>query len=316
MAVTIGHASIDENKNGRGGTAGDQNGREVYTANWYNGGWHTLIRPKTRELAEGMATACEAACGNPNIGYDMNQRNTLRTAAKAAAWNLAKITTPCETDCSAFMTVCAEAAGVDMSGAYTSGNAPTTWNMVEKFASTGAFLVLKDSKYMTSSARVIRGDILVKDGHVVMVLSDGASPDRTGQSSTGWQKDAQGWWYRDADGGYPRECWRQIGDYWYYFDQDGYMLADTEFTYAGKVYVIDESGHVVNITDKEEETVEKRYYKLGEITSEHYRPTIDKLMARGVLRGKGGEGEDTIIDLGEDTIRMLVILDRQGVFGS
>ena len=287
MAVKIGHASLDENKKGRNGAAGDQTGREVYTTTWYNGGWHTLIRAKTRELAEAIAKACEAGCANANIGYDMNQRNTLRTATKAAGWDLSKVSTACETDCSAFMTVCAEAAGVDMSGAYTAGNAPVTWNMAEKFKATGAFIVLADSKYMTSSKCVIRGDILVKDGHVVMVLSDGSTPDRTGQSSTGWQKDDNGWWYRDADGGYPRECWRQIEGKWYYFDRDGYMLSDTEFTYGNKVYVIDESGHVVNIRDKEEANVSKYYTDVKD--SAWYAEAVDYCKDNGLMQGVGDE---------------------------
>ena len=36
MSVKIGHASIDERGKARGGAAGDQTGREVYTRNWYN----------------------------------------------------------------------------------------------------------------------------------------------------------------------------------------------------------------------------------------------------------------------------------------
>jgi len=59
---------------------------------------------------------------------------------------------------------------------------------------------------------------------------------------------------------------------------------------------------------------EKRYYYLGDITEEVYRQTVDKLIKMGILRGKGGEGERMIIDLGEDVIRMLVVLDRAGVF--
>ena len=58
----------------------------------------------------------------------------------------------------------------------------------------------------------------------------------------------------------------------------------------------------------------QRYHRLGDITSEYYRPTIDKLINKGVLKGKGGEGEDTEIDLSEDAVRLLVILDRTGVF--
>ena len=68
-------------------------------------------------------------------------------------------------------------------------------------------------------------------------------------------------------------------------------------------------------TLREQEKVQgKRYHTLGDITSEYYRPTIDKLIHKGVLKGKGGDGEDTEIDLSEDAVRLLVILDRTGLF--
>lgn len=121
-----------------------------------------------------MAKACEAGCANNHIGYDQYQRNTLRTRAREANWDLSKITVDCETDCSAFMTVCAEAAGIDMDGTYTSGNAPVTQNMRQKFVGTGAFTALTDSKYLTTDRYLKRGDILVYEkGHTVMALSNG-----------------------------------------------------------------------------------------------------------------------------------------------
>ena len=69
---------------------------------------------------------------------------------------------------------------------------------------------------------------------------------------------------------------------------------------------------------KEEE--EMRYNTLGDIKADknnapYYLPTIEKLMKKDILRGKGGEGDETILDLGEDAVRLLVILDRAGVFG-
>lgn len=62
------------------------------------------------------------------------------------------------------------------------------------------------------------------------------------------------------------------------------------------------------------EEPEMRYDLLKDIKSEFYRPTIEKLLNKELLCGKGGSGEETIIDLGEDAIRLLVILDRAGVF--
>ena len=176
MSITIGHASIDERGSARGGSAGDQNAREVCIRAWYSHSWTVLLRPKDAAVAEKMARACEAACANPNIGYDQNQRNTLRTQARAAGWDISKIATPCECDCSSLMTVCAEAAGVDVSACYTNGNASTTFSMRAQFRATGAFDVLTDPKYLTSAAHLKRGDILVyEQGHTAMVLGESSS---------------------------------------------------------------------------------------------------------------------------------------------
>ncbi len=179
MSVKIGHSSIDENGHITGGKAGDQTGREVFITDWYKKGWTVLLRPKDANVAERMARACEAGCANDNIGYDQNQRNTLRARAREVSWDLSKIAVPCECDCSSFMAVCAEAAGVDMEIAYSSGNAPATKYMREKFLKTGAFEALTDKKYLTSPDWLQRGDVLVYEGHhTVMVLTDGEKVER------------------------------------------------------------------------------------------------------------------------------------------
>ncbi len=164
MAIRIGHASATEERKAKNGKAGDQTGGEVTIRGYYNSEWTYILRCKDKQKAEVMARTCEAGCENANIGYDQNQRNTLRTQAKAVGWNLSKITTPCECDCSSFMTVCAEAAGISIP--YSSGNAPTTSTMRTAFKSTGMFDVL------TPTAAKRRGDIIVKNGHTVMVLDD------------------------------------------------------------------------------------------------------------------------------------------------
>jgi hypothetical protein len=175
MAILIGHASIGE-QGARNNVSGDQTGKEVCTRGWYNGNWHTVLRCKDSEKAEQMAQACEAACLNSNIGYDQNQRNTLRKAAKAANFDLSKVG-KCECDCSSLMAVCAECAAVEVPYVYE--NAPTTSSMVSAFKSTGEFAVLTESKYLTSDKYLRRGDILVKSGHTVMVLEDGSDAKET-----------------------------------------------------------------------------------------------------------------------------------------
>lgn len=177
MSVLIGHASIDENGKDHGGKSGDQTGKEVCTRNYYNSNWGFVLRAKDATLAEKMAKACEAGCANPNIGYDQYQRNTLNTEAKKVGYDLS-VVGKCECDCSSFMTVCAQAAGINIP--YTNGNAPTTRTMKSDFLLTGAFYCLMDKQYLESDKLLMRGDILVRPGHhTVMVLTDGSGVKET-----------------------------------------------------------------------------------------------------------------------------------------
>ena len=63
-----------------------------------------------------------------------------------------------------------------------------------------------------------------------------------------------------------------------------------------------------------EEAKEMRYEKLRDVENKTYRETLDKLVGKGLLKGKGGEGEELLLDMSEDNVRILVILDRTGVF--
>ena len=171
--VKIGHASLDENGKTSGGIPGDQNKKEVCIREWYPKAWNVLLRPTDVTMAEKSAQACEAGCVNDLIGYDQSGRNSLHAQAILVNYDLSKIKSACETDCSAFMTVCAIAGGVKELE-YT-GNAPTTSTMPDIFVKTGKYQMLTDSKYLTSDKYLKRGDILVKTGsHTVMVLEDGS----------------------------------------------------------------------------------------------------------------------------------------------
>ena len=172
--IKIGHSSIDENGHTSGGQAGDQSGQEVCLRDWYNKPWGLVLRPKDSNIAERMAVACEKGCANDAVGYDQSNRNSLKTQAVACGMDLSKITTPCECDCSSFMTVCAECAGVPIP--YSGSNAPTTSTMKDAFMSTGQFDLLTDQKYLTSDNYLKRGDILVKPGsHTAMALENGVN---------------------------------------------------------------------------------------------------------------------------------------------
>ena len=178
MSIKIGHASIDEKGKAKNGQSGDQTGKEVFTRNWYDGDWAFLARAKDPEVAREIAKAAAAGCANDHIGYDQNQRNTLLTRAKAVDWDLAKISTNCECDCSSFVTCCVMTAGIEI---WSGGNAPTTSNLKTALKKTNAFDILTDAKYLNSGANLLDGDILVRPktsksgGHTVIIV-DGKEP--------------------------------------------------------------------------------------------------------------------------------------------
>ena len=171
----IGHASLGSNGKTTGDKAGDQ-GREVTTTSYYKKSWNYVLRPKDKNIAEQIATQCEKGCANQHLGYNQAKRNSLRTQAKLAGMQLDRITKDCDCDCSSFMSVCCECAGIPIP--YTNNNAPTTSSMRTAFMNTGYFDLLTDKKYLDSDDYLRRGDILVAVGqHTVMVLSNGKFAD-------------------------------------------------------------------------------------------------------------------------------------------
>lgn len=57
----------------------------------------------------------------------------------------------------------------------------------------------------------------------------------------GWIKDDKGWWYRNADGSWPKNGWKLINHHWYLFGEDGYMLKGVQ-TYKNRLCYLEESG--------------------------------------------------------------------------
>lgn len=177
MAVKIGSARIDENGKAHSGRAGDQTGKEVSTQNWYlsSKGWR-VYRAKNPAVAEKIAQCMERACANAHIGYDQYQRNSLYKVAEPLGFDTAKVTTDCETDCSALVRVCCAYAGIlGLPAEFRTVNEPTY------LAKTGAFVELTGGKYTEQSLYLGRGDILVTkvSGHTVVVLSNGSKYEGT-----------------------------------------------------------------------------------------------------------------------------------------
>lgn len=57
----------------------------------------------------------------------------------------------------------------------------------------------------------------------------------------GWVGSPNGWWYRNADGTYPKNCWMEIDGEWYHFDSSGYMQTGW-LKLSGSWYYLKSSG--------------------------------------------------------------------------
>lgn len=177
--VKIGHAESDEEKKSRGGQPGDQTGKEVYIRDWYlrSKGWQYVIRPLKAEWAEAIASCMEQACNNDKVGYNQDKRETLYEKAKKKNWKVADIKTKCDTDCSALVAVCCNAAGINVPASMYTGNE------AEILKKTKCFALLTDKMYTTNHQYLKRGDILLGPGHTAVVLTDGIAPNNDIESN-------------------------------------------------------------------------------------------------------------------------------------
>lgn len=164
--VKIGHARFSEKGNAEG-KKGDQTGQEVSVTDWYDGTWKSVYRPQNDTDAEIIARTMEDACRNDNIGYGQDDRLSLKVAAEQAEFCLSSITEPVNCDCSSLVAVCCNAARIAVPFSMT------TRSMDAALMGTGKFIRLRDSRYTSSDKYLKRGDILRKEGHTCIVLSNG-----------------------------------------------------------------------------------------------------------------------------------------------
>jgi len=172
--VKMAQATNGEGGKTRGCKAGDQSGSEVTIDNWgYGKGasspyhWKYVFRAKDPMLAREIANNMKAAAANNHVGYDKNSpdRYSFYDEAKKVNWNIANITTDCETTCASAISVCLNAAGVEV---------PRLWYseiVYDDIMETGLFDCFTTSDYTASSANLLPGDILCNpDKHTSMVV--------------------------------------------------------------------------------------------------------------------------------------------------
>ena len=174
MSIKIAHATHDENGKIYGGKAGDQTGGECCIRNWYNRPWNYIIRFKDGKIAEKVAYAMEQAAKNDNIGYDQYQRNTLFIEAKKVGYDPGKVTKKVETDCSALVSLACMYAGIPEDVLYKYDNSSTTSVIRARLVGTGLVDVFTAKQYLNSGDYLLRGDILLYEGHhVAVAIEDG-----------------------------------------------------------------------------------------------------------------------------------------------
>lgn len=171
----IANCGSNEFGSGYGGQAGDQTGNEYRVMTWYSRPWNCVLRYPDLQKAIVIAQVSRDAANNNNIGYDMGQRMTFYNQLAAVGWNPASITTPCESDCSASTSACIIAAGHKTGDSRLMSISPSLTTYVMRSSLMGAgFMLLTDSRYLSSDAYLLPGDILLNDGaHVAVNLDSG-----------------------------------------------------------------------------------------------------------------------------------------------
>lgn len=163
----ISHAVHDERGKSSGGKSGDQTGTEVLTQEWYcheSSPWLNVFRAKKKEAQEQIAKCAEDIV-KANVGYDQSERTTLYNEANKVGFDIEKISVPVETDCSAMVSVCVNASGINIPKDMYTGN---EYNVL---MATGQFDVFAGKEYTRSSQKLKRGDILLKSGHTAIVTA-------------------------------------------------------------------------------------------------------------------------------------------------
>lgn len=174
--VLIGHASISET-GGINGAKGDSTRREVFTSAWYNKPWDFMAIHPDAKVREKHAKAIEDACANNYIGYGQADRNTANTEAKKVNYNISKIKTKCNTDCSALQNLAAVVSGAK---GVTYGSNGWTTSTMKSALKTAGYIIIEDKSYLTSADYCVRGAIYVKSGsHTVCGLTNGDKASQT-----------------------------------------------------------------------------------------------------------------------------------------
>ena len=188
MISNCGHDESNKYKNGK---AGDQTGGEWAVIGWYNRPWKCVLRHPDAAVRKKIAELAEAAAKNNLVGYDQNERYTFWEHLKASNYNPAKITVACEADCSSGVAAIVKAVGylLNIEKLKAVSIYCYTGNLRAALKAAG-FEVLTESKYLTSDAYLLAGDILLNDNvHTAINLTNGSKAGAGSSTGTASKKD-------------------------------------------------------------------------------------------------------------------------------
>ena len=158
----------------------------------------------------------------------------------------------------AFKALC-DAMGVSCYYIHSTGN-DHQWNMVE--FNDGYYFVDVQANDSSGFDWIYHADAhpYAYDTSAFPAVGSRSGQDTSGTAETaageGWKQDSTGWWWRNADGSYPANQWKEVDGKYYYFGADGYMLANTT-TPDG--YQVDASGAWVQGGAQETQQVQTNY---------------------------------------------------------
>lgn len=149
------------------GTPGDQTGSEVKRGEWYQFGQDEVFRWKNDALGRMAAALAGGIANNDHVGYGQSDRLTFFYAWRAVGYDISRVTSDVNVDCSAFICAIVNACGIpcDPSG--------TTYNMASVLGATGQFDRYTGSSWTDSDTLLRAGDIVCNSQrHVIMVTDD------------------------------------------------------------------------------------------------------------------------------------------------
>lgn len=158
------HAVSDENERARGGIAGDQTGKEIREAKWYDRPWAQYIECKDTDLAAHAVTIIKAICAG-NYGYNQDARWTGYDAICKYG-----IESGCgDFDCSSLVLSCYRLAGLSIKE-----KTGSTRDVAKILTATGKFKLSTDRADLSTADHARKGALFCTPGkHVCMCIEDG-----------------------------------------------------------------------------------------------------------------------------------------------